>query len=77
MDAIGLEGKYNMYVTEGGSLRVQFGAGVNEEDQAKFWSNLTQKHKIGAPIGSKKTKEGRRLQERTIIRGKPKTNKKA
>ena len=77
MDAIGLEGKYNMYVTEGGSLRVQFGAGVNEEDQAKFWSNLTQKHKIGAPIGSKKTKEGRRLQERTIIRGKTKTNRKA
>ena len=73
LDAWGFGNKAQVYVeNEGkykGQLRIQFGKGVNEEDQASIWTKIAEEHKIGLPSGSQKTIEKSNLHERVTYGG--------
>ena len=73
LDAWGFGSKAQVYVVDDGKfkgqLRIQFGKGVSEEDQASIWTKIAENHKIGLPSGSQKTAKGRKLHERVTYGG--------
>jgi len=73
LDAWGFGNKAQAYVvSEGkfkGQLRIQFGKGVSEEDQASIWTKIAESHKIGLPSGSQKTIKKSNLHERVTYGG--------
>ena len=73
LGAWGYEDKTKIYIVKDGKykgqLRMQFGSGVNEEDQASIWTKIAEKHNIGFPKGSQKTADGKRLYERETYKG--------